>query len=265
MDAGVERPVLVAMLRIDEQGEIAIAYLSRPPVNALDRELLQAIADGFAKLAVSDAAAVVLTGDGPAFSAGADLYAVIEGSTEYIEGTVPALSAAFGSLFEFPRPVVAAVNGHAIAGGAVLTCECDYRIMAQGSGKIGISELKVGVPFPTYAIEIMRFAVAPQHFQELVYLARAYEPEVALAKGMLDEVVPADRLLPRAIEVAERLGRIPRATFEAMKKIIRQPTLDRIARYGPDHDEKARKGWASDEVQASIKEFLVATFGTAER
>jgi enoyl-CoA hydratase len=253
------------MLRIEERGDIAVAYLARPPVNALDRELLQAIGDGFTRLAATDVGAVVLTGEGSSFCAGADLFAVMEGSTEYIEGTVPALTKAFKALFEFPRPVVAAVNGHAIAGGAILTCECDYRIMAAGSGKIGISELQVGVPFPTYAIEIMRFAVAPQHLQELVYLARAYTPEDALVKGMIDEVVEADQLLPRAISVAERLAAIPRDTFEAMKKIIRQPTLDRIAKYGPDHDIKARKGWASDDVQRSIKDFLVATFGTAER
>jgi len=252
-------------LRIEEHGDIAIAHLDRPPVNALDRELLQAIGDGFKELEKSDAKAVVLTGEGSSFCAGADLFAVIEGSTEYIEGTVPALTDAFRSLFEFPRPVVAAVNGHAIAGGAVLTCECDYRIMAAGSGKIGISELKVGVPFPTYAIEIMRFAVAPHHFQELVYLARAYSPDDAVTMGMIDEVVEPEELMGRAIEVAERLARIPAATFEAMKTIIRQPALDRIARYGEEHDAKARKGWASDEVQESIKDFLVTTFGTSER
>ena len=253
------------MIRIEEQDGIAVAHLARPPVNALDRELLQAIGDTFTELKESDYPAVVLTGEGSSFSAGADLFSVLEGSTDYIEGTVPALSAAFSALFEFPRPVVAAVNGHAIAGGAILTCACDYRIMAEGSGRIGISELKVGVPFPTYAIEIMRFAVAPQHFQELVYLARAYPPEDALEKGMIDDIVEPERLMDRAVDVAQRFARIPRATFESMKKIIRQPTLDRIARYGPEHDEKAKKGWSSDVVQDSIREFLLVTLGTDTR
>ncbi|HWL64740.1 MAG TPA: enoyl-CoA hydratase/isomerase family protein [Actinomycetota bacterium] len=251
----------MTLFSVEWREGIAIAHLDRPPVNALDRDLLQAIGDGFADLLSEDAAAVVLTGEGSCFSAGADLFAVLEGSTEYIEGTVSALSAAFGSLFEFPRPVVAAVNGHAIAGGAVLTCGCDYRIMAAGSGKIGISELRVGVPFPTYAIEIMRFAVGPRHIQELTYLAKSYDPEVAITKGLIDEIVEPDALMERAFQVAHRLAQIPTASFEAMKKILRAPTLDRIARYGPEHDARARAGWASPEVRSSIEDFLDRTVG----
>lgn len=253
------------MFRTEERDGIAIAYLAHPPVNALDREFLQAIADGFSELESSDSKAVVLTGEGSSFSAGADLFRVIEGGTEYQESAVGSLTACFSALFEFPRPVVAAVNGHAIAGGAVLTCTCDYRVMAEGSGKIGFAELRVGVPFPTYAFEILRFAVGPQFVQEVTYLARSYPPEEALKKGMLDEVVEPAQLMDRALEVARRLGDIPRASFEAMKRILRAPTLERIARYGPEHDAKAKKGWASDEVQAAIREFLVTTFGSDVR
>ena len=265
MDAVPQGGLELAMLNIEEREGIAIVELARPPVNALDRELLQAIGDGFSELATSDVGAVVLTGEGSSFSAGADLFSVLEGSTEYIEGTVPALSAAFGSLFEFPKPVVAAVNGHAIAGGAVLTCACDYRIMAEDSGRIGCSELKVGVPFPTYAIEIIRFAVAPQSFQEIIYLARSYDPEDAVEKGMIDDVVEPERLMDRAIDIAQRFARIPSDTFKTMKSIIRQPTLDRIASYGPEHDAKAKKGWSSEDVQESIREFLLVTLGTDTR
>ena len=82
--------------------------------------------------------------------------------------SVDALSLAFGSVFTFRRPVVAAINGHAIAGGCVFACACDHRVMARGSGVIGLTELRVGVPFPTYAFEIVRFATAPEYLQELI-------------------------------------------------------------------------------------------------
>ena len=156
------------MLRSETRDGIEIVYLDHPPVNALDREFLQEIATHFQDLAKASPPAVILTAEGSAFSAGADLFRVSEESTDYIENSVSALSAAFGSLFEFPRPLIAAVNGHAIAGGAVITCACDYRLMADGNGRIGVAELKVGVPFPTYALEIIRFGVAPQHLQELL-------------------------------------------------------------------------------------------------
>lgn len=249
------------MLKIDRRGDIAIATLANPPVNALDAEFLSAITDGFDGLRDSDAKGVVLTGEGSCFSAGADLFRVLEEDRDYVMQNVPNLTAAFRSVFEFPRPVVAAINGHAIAGGAIFACACDHRIMSQGSGRIGISELRVGVCFPVYALEIMRFAVPQQHLQELVYLADVYDPDVALAKGLLDEVIAPDSLMERALHVADRLARVPEGTFVAMKKLVRKPALERIARYSDEHDVEAARLWASDEVRASIQQFLDATVG----
>ena len=249
------------MLDVERRGDIALVSFNRPPVNALDAEFLHAIRAGFDEVAASDARAVVLTGEGKCFSAGADLFRVLEADRDYVMENVPNLSAAFKAVFEFPRPVVAAVNGHAIAGGAIFVCACDRRLMAAGSGVIGISELKVGVCFPVYALEIMRFAVAPQHFQELVYLADTYSPEAGLERGLIDEVVEPELLLDRAFEVAEQMAAIPVGTFVAMKKLMRQPTVDRIERYSTGHDPEAARLWASDEVRASIKGFLDATVG----
>ena len=82
---------------------------------------------------------------------------------------LPAMNQAFEALFAFPKPVVAAVNGHAIAGGCIMACCADYRIMAREPGRIGIPELLVGVPFPVVPLEIVRFATPPQHLQALIY------------------------------------------------------------------------------------------------
>lgn len=250
------------MLRSENRDGVEVVYLERPPVNALDREFLEAITEHFKRLAEEGLPAVVLTAEGSAFSAGADLFRVLEEGEKYVDASVGALSSAFGALFEFPRPLVVAANGHALAGGAVILCAGDYRIMADGDGRVGVTELKVGVPFPIYALEIIRYAVAPQHLQEAVYLARAYRPRDALAKGFLDEVVEPDTLMDRSIEIAKRLAAIPPRSFEIMKKLLRAPTMDRIARYGAEHDAQAREGWTSEEVQQAISKFLEATFGS---
>src|SRR4029077_2617237 len=121
--------------------------LNAPPVNALDREVLLAITATLHEIEASDARAVVLTGAGSAFSAGADLFRVLNEGDDYLRTSLAALTEAFGTLFQFPRPVIAAVNGHAIAGGAVLVCSSDHRIAASGDHKIGFAELRVGVPF----------------------------------------------------------------------------------------------------------------------
>src|SRR5438874_17109 len=192
-------------LRI-EQG-IGVLRLARPPMNALNLELLQRLEEALSEAERSAAKAVILTGEGPAFSAGADLFEVLDQGSEYIDAAGRSLSSCFAALFRFPRPVVAAVNGHAIAGGCILASACDYRIGAEGEYRIGVTELAVGVPFPTWALEIMRFAVPGGTLQELVMLARLYRPDRALHKGLLDDVVAPDRLMERATEIADRLAR----------------------------------------------------------
>src|SRR5205807_9804791 len=128
------------LIDLETHGSITVVRLDAPPVNALDREVLQAITSTLRRIDESDARAVVLTGTGSVFSAGADLFRVLNEGDEYLRTSLAALTEAFGTLFEFPLPVVAAVNGHAIAGGAVLVCASDYRIAAAGNHKIGFAE-----------------------------------------------------------------------------------------------------------------------------
>jgi enoyl-CoA hydratase len=126
--------------------------------NALDIEFCDAMAARFIELRNSAAKAVVLTGQGKIFSAGVDLKRLSEGGADYIRRFLPALHRLYEAVFFHPKPVVAAVNGHAIAGGCVLACCADRRIMANVGGRIGVTELLVGVPFPALAFEIMRHA-----------------------------------------------------------------------------------------------------------
>src|SRR5215469_18242040 len=140
------------MLDLEERGEISIVRLAHGKVNALDVELLQAIAAAFGSLDASKP--VVFTGAGRSFSAGVDLKRITDGGLEYVKVFRPALSAAVKAVFYHPGPVVAAINGHAIAGGCVLATACDMRLMSAGT--IGLAELSAGVPFPTAALEIMR-------------------------------------------------------------------------------------------------------------
>lgn len=244
------------MLAWEDVDGIAVLSFDRGPVNALDRDFLEAIAATLRDIDNRDVDALVLTGTDGVFSAGADLFRVLDGGKEYVDASVDALSAAFGSLFTFRRPAVAAVNGHAIAGGCVFACACDYRLMARGSGVIGLAELRVGVPFPTQAFEIVRFAAAPQYLQELIYLGRNYSPEEGLIRGLIDEVVEPAELMERALGTARRLARIPRPTFELMKRALRRSTSEAIQRWGPDFDRDVQRLWSSSDVRASVERFL---------
>jgi enoyl-CoA hydratase len=174
-----------------------------------------------------------------------------------VNAGIAALTRAFETLFVFPRPVIAAVNGHALAGGCILTCGCDYRIMSETAGTIGAVELKAGVPFPAWALEILRYAVNNHHVQEIVYTARSYAPDVALRMGLVDEVVPADDLMARAHEMAAELAAVPPTTFALMKRALRKPAVE-AAREGAATDDEIKAAWRSEEVHDAIRALLAS-------
>src|SRR5690606_15976287 len=134
---------------VDVEGvPVAVLRMAHGPVNAMDLELCQALSERFSDLADDPARAVVVTGSDRAFSAGVDLKRATAGGDAYIDEFLPALADAFRAAFELPKPLVAAVNGHAIAGGCVLAACADVVLMAEGTARIGVPELRVGVPFP---------------------------------------------------------------------------------------------------------------------
>jgi enoyl-CoA hydratase len=151
------------MIEVQTNEGIAVVAIRHGKANALDIELCEGLAKCFSELATSEARAVVLTGQGRMFSAGVDLVRLSAGGPDYVRKFLPALHRFYDDVFFLPKPVVAAINGHAIAGGGILACCADRRIMARASGRIGVTELLVGVPFPALAMEILRFAV-PAHY-----------------------------------------------------------------------------------------------------
>lgn len=241
--------------RKDEDG-IAILRLNHGKVSALDLELCGALTAALAS--AQDARAIILTGTGSSFSAGVDLFRLLKEGAPYARKFAPALIELLTALFTTPIPVVAAVNGHAIAGGCILVAACDYRIMVSGEGRIGVPELLVGVAFPPIALEIARFGMAPQFVQEMVYTGRTVLPEDALRRGMLDEVAGADELMSRAIQVASQLAAIPKNVFRLTKMQLRRDVIERAKALG-DVAGEVEDIWADPEAHARIKAYLDKT------
>jgi enoyl-CoA hydratase len=241
-------------------GTTAVLRIDHGPVNAMDIDFLRDIVTALEEASRRSARAVVVTGKEQVFSAGADLKRVLREDASYVRERVSELGKAFLALFRFPVPVVAAVNGHAIAGGCVVASACDYRVLSRPA-TIGLAELRVGVPYPTAALEIMRFATGGTRLQELVYLAENYGSDDALARHLVDEVVEPDRLMSRAFEIAGRLAAIPAASFRQTKEALRRPVVELIEREAPVRDVEVAELWASADVRASIRRFLDALAG----
>jgi len=245
------------MIEQDVTGGIATVRLAHGKVNALDLELCRAIEETTRGLDTPDVRAVVLTGSGRAFSAGVDLTRIVDGGADYVAAYLPALAGAFQAVFDLGRPVVAAVNGHAIAGGCVLAAACDHRIMATGGGTIGVPELHVGVPFPTVAFEIMRYALGPVGARRAILGGTNQPPAEALAHGLIDELTTPDDLLDRARTVAGGLATaIPADTFRHTKTQLHQEANRRIA----DGDDTATLHlWQTAASDGRIRAFMDRT------
>jgi hypothetical protein len=171
------------MFETAAHGPITVLTMRHGKANALDIEFCEALAARFAELRQSDTGAVVLTGQGRMFSAGVDLKRLSEGGADYIRAFLPALHRLYDAVFFHPRPVVAAINGHAIAGGAILATCADRRIMVEHGGRIGVTELQVGLPFPALAFEILRFAVPPRYLPEFTLSGATYDTDEAMERG----------------------------------------------------------------------------------
>lgn len=242
--------------RTDNDG-ITTLRLAHGKASALDLQFVDTLALAFAEVAASDAKALILTGTGSIFSAGVDLFRVVDGGRDYSERFYRALGRMLLDLFAFPKPLIVAVNGHAIAGGCVFALAGDYRLMAAGNGRIGIPELLVGVPFPPSVIETVRFAVPPQHLQMLMYTGRTFAPDEALRLGLIDEVT--DNLPARAEEMARHFAGLPEQSFALSKRQLRDRTISRAKHYANEFDDVVREQWSDEATHARIREYLAKT------
>jgi enoyl-CoA hydratase len=227
--------------------------------NAMDVEFCTQLVSRLEDCRAPDVSALVLTGQGGIFSAGVDLLRVVDGGADYVRAFLPALRRMLDAIFSFEKPVVAAINGHAIAGGCILACAADRRFIAH-TATIGVPELLVGVPFPTVAIEIVRFAASPQHLQSLIYGGAALGAEAAVTQGLADVAVEPVALPRRAQSIAEAMAAIPPAAFAAVKQRLREPTLQRIREVAPGVDAAVVDEWASPETLRSIRSYVERTF-----
>jgi enoyl-CoA hydratase len=238
------------MMDVDFVDGVTTLRLDHPPVNALDLELLDAIVATMGHLD----GPVVITGACRCFSAGVDLRAISDGGSEYTDRFITSLSPALLAVFDHPAPVVAAVNGHAIAGGCVFAMAADVRLMSAGT--IGITELAVGVPFPMAALEICRYAMGTSTTRAALQ-ADTIDVDSASARGWIDEVVAPADLLPRAIAVARKLGQHSPTAYAATKEQLHRPARTAIDA-GAETDAKVRASWTSDDTRARVTAFIDA-------
>lgn len=216
-------------------GPVALVSIDDGKANALGHDVLAGVEAALDRADADRAGALVIKGREGKFSAGFDLSVMTAGVEQARE--LLARGARLGlSLFESDRPVVLAVTGHALAMGGILLCCADIRIGAEGPFKIGLNEVRIGMPVPSFGVELCRDRLSPPFFTQAIQLGHIHTPTEALAAGFLDEVVAPDAVGSRAMEIATGLAEvIHHGPFKVTRRNIRGELLDRL-RTGLERD-----------------------------
>jgi len=239
------------MIKLRRTDTTAIIELARGKGNALDTSFLEEIRATFAGLRDDLPRGVVLTAEGNIFCAGLDLLTLAEIDRDGLVALVSALVATMREIFSFPRPVVAAINGHAMAGGALLSLACDQRLMVMGEGKWGLTEAQMGLVVPASLVEMTRYSLPRPVLEKLLYGGQAYPAFKVREMGVLDDLVEHADLLSEAEAVIEAWTPVP-AAFGDIKARLKGPTLaamDLVA----DRDQEFVDRWFSPAVRQRIQ------------
>jgi enoyl-CoA hydratase len=243
-------------IAVEVQEGIAAVTMQRPPANAIDIALLTQLSQSLTGLVQrGDVAAMVLTGAGKAFSAGLDLKLVPTYSRAQQNELLQILNQALYQLYALPIPTVAAVNGHAIAGGLVLALACDKRVAVDDGALFGLTEARAGVPFPVAAMAVVKAELSSATARELVLAGKNHDPARALALGIVDELRSAAAVLARSRVLAHELAQAPKQSYGRIKRQLRQAALDEIER-AQGASDPLHGNWIGEETAAAAARVL---------
>jgi enoyl-CoA hydratase len=217
----------ISFTTLTNSGDVAVLTIDRAPANAMNLELLAEVVSAVGELAAALPAALVIAGRDGCFSAGVDLKAAPGYDAAQQRQMVTSINAMVLGVYGLPCPVVGAITGHAIAGGMVLAVCTDLRVAAE-AGSYGVTEIKVGVPYPQAAIGVLRAELAPHAARVLVLGSELVDAARCLALGVFDEVVAPDVVLARAIELATGLAAYDSATYARTKRELRGATIESL-------------------------------------
>lgn len=243
------------MLEKIEHGAVREIRLARPPVNALDPGLVVALEQALAE-AATDARGIVLSGQPGMFSAGLDMKALMALDRDAMAAFWMDFHALLKRLATSSVPIVAALTGHSPAGGAVMAIFCDARVAAAGEFKIGLNEVQVGMTLPPIIHTGLVRLVGPRQAERLGVGGLLLGPDEAAAIGLVDEVVPIDQVVARAVERCTAYTRLPPKAMTETRVLCRADLAAAFERVADRFSETMNAGWFGEETQVTMRAVL---------
>lgn len=208
---------------------IARVALSRGKVNAINEKVVDELTDCFRALSYDPAVkAIILTGEGKFFTFGFDIPEFLSYPKEAFVRYLTKFTNLYTDIFLYPKPVVAALNGHTIAGGCMLAIACDYRIMVSGNTKISLNEINFGSSVFAGSVEIMKLLLGQKRAEASLLSGAMYSAEEALQLGLIDRIAANADLENEAVTKAREYAAQDGAAFRSIKKLLRQNVAEEM-------------------------------------
>ncbi len=240
------------MIAITQHGPVQEIRLQRPPVNALNDELLEALEEAVRAAPRSGARALVISGGEKAFSGGLDVPYLMGLDREGLRRCWSNFFAAARAIAGSPIPTAAAIAGHNPAGGCVLALCCDYRVMARGPFRMGLNETQVGLTVPDAIQYLLRRVVGPHRAERLVVAGAMPEAQQCLEYGMVDALTDGGEVVTLAVNWANGLLALPQGPMLATRKLARADVVAALDAFDEAQMLDFLDGWYSADTQAAL-------------
>jgi enoyl-CoA hydratase/carnithine racemase len=245
------------MLQTEIQDGVGVITLSRGVTNAINSEMIAVLTDAIDEMMASgsEVKSILLTSANDKFFAiGFDLPEVLELPKTDFQEFYQGFNKLTMLLYKVPKPTVAALTGHATAGGCILALCCDYRIIGQARILMGLNEVKLGVPVPYPGDAILRDLVGNRYAREIMELGEFYKPDQLLQLGMVDKIIPQTQIREKALVKAQEYALLPSPAFQVIKRNRVQPVVNHIQDQLAAKEKKFLECWFSETTQSILKE-----------
>jgi enoyl-CoA hydratase/carnithine racemase len=245
-------------IHVEYHNQVAVVKLNRSAVNALNLQLVHELGEALqsVKQALNVHSLVLSSSNEKFFSIGFDIPQLFELTREDFEVFYKAFNRVCLDLYTLPKPTVAAMPGHAIAGGCILALCCDYRFIAQGRKLMGLNEIKLGVPVPYPADCVLRHIVGARHARTMMDTGEFYPPAELLLMGVVDQVLPSEQVLPQSIEKASSVGTLPQPALAMIKRNRTEAVEAQVLARLEEKMQFFIECWYSDVARERLKEAM---------
>lgn len=249
-------------VRIEKRDGLAVLRMDKPRANAIDLPFVGDMTEAAARVSSDDGVRGVLLASAhpKVFCPGLDLVGLVELDRTAMKQFMGAFARMVWSLYGMSKPVVAAIGGHAVAGGCVLALTADYRVLRRGGMNIGLNEVRVGVPLPWSVATLLKASVRPERLSEVALLGRNFADDQALDVGLVQELAAEVDFEARCLARLEEFAEKDTLSLSRTKQNLRGPALADMKAHEAEHADEWLDSWFSEPTRARIKE-TVAGFG----